>query len=178
MPPFRKHGSASSQSKVPLQWYDKPLSSAQRDRHPSQEATYYPRIKLNPTCSPNPVSDPVSIANAKSYDAKVNLHFWYDKSVPEDTVIEIHGPNGTEYVRMKDRVGEDSTTAIIDGNTGYVAFGRDAQTGIGCLARWPRSQQSQCATANSIATGETRDNESALGKNDKVTSEEGDEKTI
>jgi hypothetical protein len=148
------------------------------DRHPTQEATYYPSVELSPTCTPNPVSDPVSIVDAKSYDAEVKLHFWYGRVVGEDSVIEFKGPNGTERVCLKDKVGEDSRTAIIDGNTGYIAFGRDAQTGIGCLARWPRSQQSQCATADSISAGETQDDESASGKNDKATSEEGDGTTI
>jgi hypothetical protein len=178
MPPIRKHKSVGAQSNVPLQWYDKSPSLAESDRHPTQEATFYPSVKLSPTCSADPISDPVSIVDAESYDATVELHFWYGKVVSKDTVIEIHGPNGTECVRMKDRVGKGSTTAIIDGNTGYVAFGRDAQTGIGSLARWPRSQQSQCATADSISAGETQDDESASGKNDKATSEEGDGTTI
>jgi hypothetical protein len=104
------------------------------ERRENHGATYYEEVELTANYTPLEAS----IIGARSYDATVNLEFWNNTVVPGATVITIMGPDGPKRVCMADELGDYKTARSGDGKTGDITYGRNEQTGTGCLVRWPR----------------------------------------
>jgi len=118
----------SSQSAVPPQWCDQPLSAAMQERYKGYKATFCSSIKLSAAYT----SDPISIVHTETHNAAMRLDCWYNTVMAKNTVIDIDRPNGPKQVCRTDKNIWRYKVAI-NGNTGYITYSCDVQHGPGCL---------------------------------------------